>query len=48
VEDTRVCLGSEAIKLQKKDVLRRQKELNELFSAIREKQQYVQKKIRSA
>lgn len=45
MKDTRVCLGSNAIQLQKKEVLCRQKELNELLSAIREKQQSVQKKL---
>ncbi len=46
MKDTKVCLGSKAIKLQKKEVLRRQKELNELLPAIREKQQSVQKQLK--
>lgn len=45
MKDTRVCLGSKAIQLQKKEVLRRQKELNELFLAIGKKQQSVKLKL---
>ncbi len=45
MKDTRVCLGSKAVELQKEEVLRRQKELNELLAAIGEKQQSVQKKL---
>lgn len=45
MKDIRVCLGSKAVRLQKKQVLRRQKELNELLPAIREKQQAVQEKL---
>lgn len=46
MNDTKVCLGSKAVELQKKEVLRRQKELNELLPAIREKQRSVQEKLR--
>lgn len=45
MKETRVCFGSKAIQLQKKEVLCRQKELNELLLAIREKQQSVQEKL---
>lgn len=45
MKDTRVCLGSKAVKLQKKEVLGRQKVLNELLPAILKKQQSVQEKL---
>lgn len=45
MKDTRVCLGSKAVQLQKKEVLRRQKELKELLPAIRKQQQSVQEKL---
>ncbi|MDE7209969.1 MAG: hypothetical protein K2O03_00835, partial [Lachnospiraceae bacterium] len=45
MKDTRVCLGSKAVKLQKEEVLRRQKERKELLSTLREKQRSVQEKL---
>lgn len=46
MKDTKVCLGSKAVKLQKNEVLRRKKELEELLSALGEKKQAVQEKLR--
>lgn len=45
MKDTRVCLGSKAVELQKREVLRRRKVLNELLPVIKEKQQSVQEKL---
>lgn len=46
MKDTKVCLGSRAVILQKKEALRRKAELEELLLAIRAKQQFVQEKLR--
>ncbi|MCD8045747.1 MAG: AAA family ATPase [Clostridiales bacterium] len=45
MKDTRVCLGSRAVELQKEGVLRRQRELGGILPIIREKQQGIQKQI---
>lgn len=45
MKDTKVCLGSKAIELQKKEVLCRKEELNELLLVIKEKLRSVQGKI---
>lgn len=45
MKNTRVCLGEKAIKMQKKEVQRRQRELNKQLPAIKEKQQTVRQKL---
>ncbi len=46
MKDTRVCLGSKAVELQKKAVLRRQRELDQLLPAMREKRFQVTEKLK--
>lgn len=45
MKNTRVCLGEKAIKMQKKEVQHRQRELNKQLPAIKEKQQTVRQKL---
>lgn len=44
LKDTRVCLGSRAVELQKKAVLERRRELNELLPTVREKLRQIREK----
>ena len=45
MQDTRVCLGSKAIKLQKQRVLRERKELEHKLSRLQDKQSNVREKL---
>lgn len=46
MQNTKVCLGSKAIELQKKEVLHRQKELQEILMARKDGLCFVQEKLR--
>ena len=45
MKDTRVCLGSKAIKLQKQRVLRERKELEQRLTSLQDKQGHVREKL---